>query len=156
MLRVIWESQASQPYGGLVLPALAISRASRVHTRGCARSQFYPSGHEGRRADPHFHNLSFERERPHRRLGCRKLCRVKAGMPKIAMREPGNDLFEQPHRFPAQRDNMRSRQRCWRQNPSRGPGSSGKGRGQVRPALPPSRKCPDRWCPFPARANRTF
>ena len=61
--------------------------------------------------------FSFKRERPHRRVGCCKLRRVMAGDAKDCYaKEPGIDLFEQLHLFPAPtpgdpggRDSMRSR-----------------------------------------------
>src|SRR5215469_8300115 len=53
--------------------------------------------------DLHFHNFSFERERPCRRLRRCELRRVEARDAKNCYtREPRNDLFEQPHLFPAQ------------------------------------------------------
>src|SRR6516162_6220473 len=53
--------------------------------------------------DSHFHNFSFEREGPYRRLRRCELRRVEAGDAKNCYtREPRNDLFEQPHLFPAQ------------------------------------------------------
>ena len=53
--------------------------------------------------DPHFHNFSFEPERPRRRLGCCKLRRVKVGDAKDCYaRELGNNLLEQPNLLPAQ------------------------------------------------------
>src|SRR5215467_10517960 len=53
--------------------------------------------------DSHFHNFSFERERPYRRLRRCELRRVEAWDAKDCYtREPRNDLFEQAHLFPAQ------------------------------------------------------
>jgi hypothetical protein len=51
--------------------------------------------------DPHFYDFSFECERPHHRLGRGKLRRVKAGMPKIALRESrGTISSSNPTCFP--------------------------------------------------------
>src|SRR6516162_2362803 len=53
--------------------------------------------------DSDFHNFSFERERPCRRLRRCELRRVEVRDAKNCYpREPRNDLFEQAHLFPAQ------------------------------------------------------
>jgi hypothetical protein len=53
--------------------------------------------------DLHFHKFSFERERLDRRLCCGELRRVETRDAKNCYaREARNNLFEQPHLFPAQ------------------------------------------------------
>jgi CHAD domain-containing protein len=53
--------------------------------------------------DPHFHNFSLDRDRLNCRLGRCELRRVEFRDAKDRYaREPGNDLFEQPHLFAAQ------------------------------------------------------